>query len=270
MDFKVRSVSAKMLISSNLPVRRPNFMESATYAVEAAIEREHWWFVGRRRLFARELAGIDLRRSAPVLDIGTSTGTNLRMLRELGFSNMAGLELSEEAIRYCEEKGLGPVHRGDVCALPFPDRSFELVLATDIIEHVVNDDLALREIARVLTPGGRLLLTVPAFPSIWGLQDEVGRHLRRYRMRPLVRKVSLAGLQPNRQYHFNYLLFAPIWISRRVIGAFGIKLASEAQVNTRRLNELLFAIFSLDTLTAPILRPPFGVSILMLARKAGA
>jgi SAM-dependent methyltransferase len=241
-------------------------MEDATYAVEAAIEQHHWWFLERRRLFAREIGRFGLRQTAPILEVGASTGTNLRLLRELGFRNVTGLDLSEEAIRHSEAKGLGPVHRGDICDLPFPERSFELVLATDVIEHVADDDLALREVARVLTPGGRLLLTVPAFPSIWGLQDEVGKHFRRYRMRPLLRKVAAAGLQPDRRYHFNYLLFAPIWIARRVIDTLEIKLASENEVNSPLLNHVLSVIFRLDALTAPILRPPFGVSIFILAR----
>ncbi len=87
-------------------------MDLAAYAVEAEIETGHWWFVGRRRLFASELRRAAIPSDARILDIGTSTGTNLRMLRELGFHDVTGLDMSEEAIRYCESKGLGAV-RGD-------------------------------------------------------------------------------------------------------------------------------------------------------------
>jgi SAM-dependent methyltransferase len=242
-------------------------MEIAVHAVEAVVEETHWWFVGRRRLFAREIAALSLSPRARVLDIGTSTGTNLRMLRDAGYERVLGVDQSPEAIRHCETKGLGPVHQGDICDLPFDDGSFDLVLATDIVEHVVDDALALREVARVLAPGGALLLTVPAFQSLWGLQDDVAQHRRRYRMHELLRIVQGAGLKPLRRYHFNYLLFVPIWLARRFIGLLRLPLRSEAEVNTPLLNAVLSGIFRFDTLTSPVLRPWFGVSILIIARK---
>ena len=242
-------------------------MERSVYAVEAAIEETHWWYCGRRRLFARELALGGITAHARTLDTGTSAGTNLRMLKELGFRNVTGLDISEDAIAFCEAKGLGLVEQGDVCAMPFADDSFDLVLATDVVEHVEDDAGALREIARVLRPGGTLLLTVPAFKLLWGLQDRVSQHKRRYQLKPLAEKVTVAGLRVQRAYYFNYLLFLPIFLARRAIDALGIGLKSEGQVNTPLLNRLLAAIFTWDTSTAPLLKPPFGVSILMRATK---
>lgn len=245
-------------------------MKSPTYAVEAAVEATHWWFVGRRRLFAAELDRAKVTRQAQVLDLGTSTGTNLRMLRDLGYHRVVGLDISLEAIHYCESKGLGPVSQGDVCAIPFADSSFDLVFATDIVEHVDNDELAVAEIARVLRPGGYVLLTVPAFNALWGLQDEVAFHKRRYRLGPLLRKVRGAGLEPERAFYFNYLLCPPIWLVRRLLRVTRVRLASENQLNTRLLNRLLTSIFAYDVSTAPRLRPPFGVSALVLARKSSS
>lgn len=240
-------------------------MRSPAYAVEAVVEETHWWFVGRRRLFRRELERADIPPGATILDVGTSTGANLRLLRNLGYARVTGLDVSPDAIRFCESKGLGPVHQGDVCAIPFPDGHFDLVLATDVIEHVEDEPRALAEIRRVLAPGGRVLLTVPAFQSLWGLQDEVALHQRRYRRGPLVDLVRRAGLQPRRAFYFNYLLFGPIWLARRVMRAARIRVRSEGEVNTLALNVLLTAIFTLDVWSAPVVRPPFGVSILVLA-----
>jgi SAM-dependent methyltransferase len=244
-------------------------MDIAAYAVEADVEENHWWFVGRRWLFSREIAALGLPVDAPILEVGTSTGTNLRMLGDLGFQRVAGLDLSDEAIRFCADKKLGNVRRGDVCALPFEDASFELVLATDILEHVADDALALREIARVLKRAGRTLITVPAFDSLWGLQDEVAHHLRRYRLPPIKSAVEAAGLRVVRCFYFNYLLFVPIWLARQVLRALHIELASENQLNSLLLNRLLTYFFELDLRTAPWLTPPFGVSIFVLAEKAG-
>lgn len=242
-------------------------MDLATYAVEAEIEAGHWWFVGRRKLFAKELKRIGIQADARVLDIGTSTGTNLRMLQELGFRDVTGLDMSEEAIRFCAQKGLGSVQRGDVCSMPFEADSFDLLLATDIIEHVEDDERALAEIARVLRPGGNVLVTVPAFESLWGLQDRVSQHKRRYRLAQLRTTIERAGLNPTRAFYFNYILFMPIWIARRVIDGLGIELQSEGEINSPLLNRVLSFVFACDIHSASILRPPFGVSILLLASK---
>lgn len=242
-------------------------MLGTTYAAEAEIEETHWWFVGRRRLFGRELAAAGIPPDARILDVGTSTGSNLRMLRDLRYSAVEGLDSSEDAIRWCREKGLGLVRHGSVCAMPFEDGTFDAVLATDIIEHVDDDDRALAELARVTRRGGSILITVPAFPALWGLQDEVALHRRRYRMRPLLRLVRASGFSIARAYYFNYLLFLPIWGARRLMRLTRSRLQSEGQIRGAILDRVLSAIFTLDILTASRLRPPFGVSILVLAVK---
>jgi SAM-dependent methyltransferase len=242
-------------------------MEIPTYAAEAAIEADHWWFVGRRGLFAALLKGFPLPPDAAILDVGTGTGANLRLLRDLGFARVVGVDFSAEAIRFCAEKGLGSVQPGDVCALPFADRRFDLVFATDVIEHVEDDLAALREIRRVLRPGGHLLLTVPAFPILWGLQDEVSHHRRRYRLPLLVARLRAAGFAPQRYFYFNYLLFLPILAARRLMRLLQIRLASEGELNAKWLNRALTSLFRLDVKTAPWLRPPFGASALVVATR---
>lgn len=242
-------------------------METGTFAVEAEVEANHWWFVGRRRLFTSEITREGLKPGARILDVGTSTGTNLRMLRDIGFSEVEGLDFSIEAIRYCAEKGLGTVRQGDICAMPFEDSVFDLVLATDIIEHVEDDDRAVSEIARVLKPGGTVLVTVPAFQSLWGLQDRVAQHKRRYLRKELLTRLTEAGLSVKRCYYFNYVLFAPIWTARRLIDLFGVKMNSEAELNSPLVNRILDGIFTFDVKTAHLIRPPFGVSLLALAGK---
>lgn len=242
-------------------------MHSTTYAIEAEVEATHWWFTERRWLFGWLIGGFGLDRHARILDIGTSTGTNLRMLRELGFLHSEGLDASEEAVRWCAEKGYGKVSLGDVCELPFEDQTFDCVLATDIIEHVDDDAAALREICRVLKPGGQVLITVPAFMSLWGVQDIVGQHKRRYRASELRTRVEMAGLTTQRSFYFNYLLFLPILCVRRFVRCTHVKLESENQLNSPLLNRVLRMIFHFDVWSARWLRPPFGVSFLLNAKR---
>jgi len=243
-------------------------MNKLTYEVEAALESNHWWFKGRRKLFASHLNAVNLSRDARILDIGTSTGTNLRMLKELGFTQITGLDFSEEAIRFCAEKKLGTVMQGDICALPFPDQSFRFVLATDIIEHVDDDLLAAKEVFRVLEAGGQALFTVPAFMSLWSVQDTVSQHKRRYRSKQLLELIKASGFQIEKQFYFNYLLFSPIWFTRQLIKLLSLPVKNENLLTPSWINTILTAFFTLDVLTAEQMNAPFGVSVFCLARKA--
>jgi SAM-dependent methyltransferase len=244
-------------------------MDCPAYEIEAQVEACHWWFVGRRKLFATEIERAGLKCDAVVLDVGTSTGTNLRMLRDLGFTNVQGLDASEQAIRFCVGKGFGNTWQGDVCKMPFASDVFDLVLATDIIEHVEDHLQAMAEIERVLKPGGSVLITVPTFRCLWGLQDDIARHKRRYRKQEVLMLAGATGMQIERQYYFNYLLFLPIWVARRLIRILGVGVKSENELNSPRVNRILSLIFAIDTATAPILHMPFGVSALVVARKPG-
>src|SRR4051812_22406321 len=99
-------------------------METPVYKRESAVEAHHWWFVGRRELFRRELEALRLPESIRVLDVGAGTGANLRLLREMGFAHVVGVDVSSLARQLCRDKGFGEVLAADVLALPFMTGSF--------------------------------------------------------------------------------------------------------------------------------------------------
>jgi SAM-dependent methyltransferase len=245
-------------------------VETSALAIEDRVEATHWWFRGRRALVGRAIAGLGVGPGARVLDVGSGTGSNLRMLRDLGFRRVVGLDRSAAALRQCAAKRLGSVQRADVCALPFRDASFDLVLATDVLEHVRDEARAVAELHRVLRPGGALVATVPAFMGLWGRQDDVSHHLRRYRRAELVRGLAAGGFAVRRSFYFNYLLFAPIWLARRLMRWLRIEVASENELNPPWLDALLGGVFAFDVRSAPVLQPPFGVSILATGQRPAA
>jgi SAM-dependent methyltransferase len=239
-------------------------------ALEARVEERHWWFVGRRRLFARVI-GRSLSAPRPrVLDVGTSTGTNLRMCRALGFDHVTGVDVSEAALAYAVGKGLGPVSRADVRALPARANSFDLVLATDVIEHVDDDRAAVQELARVVGEHGVVLITVPAFQVLWSRHDEVTHHKRRYRKSAVIDLIAASGLELEECYYFNFLLFIPILAVRKLLALFRVKHRGDTALNIGFVNPILLWVFRRDVDLAPRIRPPFGVSLLALARKGSA
>lgn len=242
-------------------------MKFEAYEAESKLEATHWWFVVRRDLFKRFIAKLGLKKEANVLDIGTSTGTNLRLLVNMEFTNINGLDFSDHAIEFCRQKGLPAVTKGDICDMPFDDNSMDLVVATDIVEHVPDDQKALDEIYRVLKPGGHALLTVPMFMSLWGPQDDISLHQRRYKRTDFLNLVKKDGFTIKKSFFFNFLLFLPIWLARFVLNRSKHKGKSENDINNPLTNGLFKFIFKVDSLLAPLLHPPFGVSYFCLLQK---
>lgn len=240
-------------------------MRSEVYAVEARISDTHWWFAGRRRLFSRVIRALDPKASWRVLEVGVGTGANLDVLTSLGVRNVYACDVAIEAER-AAARGVA-FARADATRLPFKSASMDLIVAADVIEHIDDDLSALREFERVLRAGGHLMLTVPAFPSLWGPQDIVAHHRRRYRRQPLLDLVRSAGIRVVSCFHFNYVLFAPIWIARRVLLASRAEVRSENEINTPLVNRILTRVFFADVDTAATIKPPFGVSLCVMAVK---
>lgn len=242
-------------------------MKHTTYEAENEIEKTHWWFVGRRNLFRNIIQSLELSHTANILDIGTSTGTNLRLLAEMGHTNVKGLDSSPVARDFCAQKGLAEVMLGDIREIPFADDSVDLVLATDVIEHVDEDDIAIKEIYRIMKPGGYVLCTVPAFQNLWGIQDDVSQHKRRYKKKGFNILVHDAGFKIRKSFYFNYILFMPIWITRVLLKYLKPSIRAETDLNSKFINAVLLKIFTIDILSARIIQPPFGVSLLTLGQK---
>jgi SAM-dependent methyltransferase len=246
-------------------------VRAATYQIEAEVERRHWWFRGRRRILARFLSHLEpaLPANARVLDVGCGTGANGPVLAE-GGRFAVGLDASPIPLGLAgtAERGHAARLRGDAGALPFADASFDLVAALDVLEHLDDHVAAVRELRRVLLPGGALVIFVPALRLLWGVQDEVSHHRRRYGRAELRALLAGAELQIERLTFFNTLLFPPILAARLAMRLRPpADLKSENELGGPLANAVLERVFSLE---APLLARtdlPIGVSLACVARK---
>jgi SAM-dependent methyltransferase len=169
-------------------------------------EERHWWYRGRLRIVRHEVARLVLPRGARILDAGCGSG---RVLDELAqYGSVTGVDTSPLAAAAAEARG-HEVSRARVEDLPFEDASFDLVTCLDVIEHTPDDLEALTELVRVTRPGGHLLVTVPAYQSLWSAHDERNGHYRRYRRWNLRQVAETAGWQLVHDTHFNSLLLPP-------------------------------------------------------------
>jgi SAM-dependent methyltransferase len=246
----------------------PREMEQHTYSIMYEVEGTHWWFAGRRRIIAAFVEEIcrALGKARPrILDVGCGTGANLELLAQYG--DAEGVDISSDALNFCRARGLERVRQGAAEVLPYEDESFDLVTALDVVEHLDDDVAGLREMRRVLRPGGRALLFVPAFMFLWGVQDDVSNHRRRYTLKDLKRTVRAAGFEVERATYANITFFAPILAGRVLMRITGLRPASENNINVSALNGLLGRIFGAESALLNRLNLPFGVSALCVARR---
>ncbi|HEV2982717.1 MAG TPA: methyltransferase domain-containing protein [Solirubrobacteraceae bacterium] len=183
-------------------------------------EDRHWWYRGRRRVIARVIDALALSPRPRILDAGCGSGRNMVDLARRG--TVTGIELSDTSVALARERGAGEVIAGSVMQMPFASDSFDLAVCLDVIEHLEDDVGALRELRRVVSPGGALLVTVPAYQWLWSGHDEVNHHQRRYTAGTLRRAAEQAGWQQVRSTHFNSLLL-PVAVALRVLDRFSHK-----------------------------------------------
>jgi SAM-dependent methyltransferase len=189
-------------------------VEEAEFQAILDHEDRHWWYRGRLRIVRREVEQLGLPRGARILDAGCGSG---RVLDELArFGDVVGVDLSPSAVAAAWARGHS-VAKARVEELPFDDATFDLVTCLDVIEHTPDDVRALRELVRVTRPGGHLLVTAPAYQSLWSAHDVRNEHYRRYRRGSLRDAAGRAGWTLVRDTHFNSLLL-PAAAATRVAG----------------------------------------------------
>jgi SAM-dependent methyltransferase len=256
---------------NNIAESLPREMQEHTYAIMYRVEGSHWWFVGRRRIIAGFLEqicaefheeGIERPR---ILDVGCGTGANLELLAQFG--DAEGVDVSDEALSFCRARGLRNVRECAAESLPFENESFDLVTGLDVVEHLDDDLAGLREMSRVLRPGGRVMVFVPAFMFLWGVQDDVSHHRRRYTLPVLKRRMAEAGLTVERATYANMVLFAPILVGRLLMKLTGFRPASENDINVGPLNGFLGRALGAESWWLRRMNFPFGVSIVCIARR---
>lgn len=203
------------------------------------VDEHHWWYRGRRAIIAGELERFELPSPARVLDAGCGSGRTLLELARFG--EVYGLELNEEAAAVARARGDFAIHIGRVEELPFPDGTFDLTTCLDVIEHTPNDVAALAELRRVSRPGARLLMTVPAYQSLWSRHDVANHHYRRYSRRTLTAAAQAAGWRLERITSFNSVLLAPAAIVRLLERNLhpGSNYVTDLHLGRRRLNRIL-------------------------------
>lgn len=237
------------------------------------VEEEHWFYKGKRELVFHWLTECGYRRNADlkVLDAGAGTGILVRDLKKVyGDERILGVEYSDDAREIAKEAYGLQLQAGSILELPVEDKTVDVAIALDVLEHVERDDIALSELLRVTKSDGHLVLNVPAMPSLWSDWDVSLGHFRRYTM-PSFKTLLGPGMQRNEFSivyigYINALAFPLIYAYRKFRRLVPTETRAEDKVPGPLLNKLLKASF-VEPAKQPWFKAPFGVSIFCVIRK---
>lgn len=234
------------------------------------LEDSLWWYVAMRRI-VRTIFDASLPANGArlqILDAGSGTGGSLSLLHRYG--QVTSFDFSEKAAEMYRTRESGRILVASTDAIPFADASFDLVTSFDVICQLESpaDEAALREMARVLRPGGSFFVRVPANQALYGPHDKILHTQHRYSAGELAAKIEAAGLQVVRTTYANTWLF-PVALARRLLARLNKNAAAESDVRPvpSLLNAALQAVLSSEAEIIKRTRLPLGLSVMALARK---
>ncbi|NSW56318.1 MAG: class I SAM-dependent methyltransferase [Armatimonadetes bacterium] len=229
-------------------------------------EDHYWWFVGRRRLI-RALVDRYAPGARRILDVGCGTGGTLDALAGLG--DLAGADLSEDALGFCRSRGHKDLARCLAEALPFRDGAADVVLGCDLLEHMENDAAGLAEMVRVARPGGVIIITVPAYQWLWSEHDEAISHLRRYSASDIRRIVEANGAHLVKLTYAVSLVF-PIVVVFRILSRLRLRPMGKPHTQLMSLppwaNRILIWLHDLETWWVTRAGFPCGTTVVVVLR----
>ena len=240
-------------------------MDPAYAAVHAEEDRAHWWFIGRRAVILAEMARRLPAGRARMAELGCGSGGMLEALARFGTA--VGVETDAALRARAQERGLDVRVGALPDAIPLHPGRWDAVCLFDVLEHVDDEAGALAACRRLLVPGGRLFVTVPAYAWLWSRHDELLGHRRRYTARALRQVAERAGFTVERLTYFNTILAPPI-MAVRIVRAALRRPGHDLDRPAPWLNRALAACFSAEARLLRWTSPPFGISILLVARRA--
>jgi SAM-dependent methyltransferase len=235
------------------------------------VEEWHWWYRGRRRIIAALVRRLELPPGAEILDAGCGSGRNMVDLTRYG--SVTGLEIADASVHWARNRGIGEVVQGSIADAPFPDGRFDFAVCLDVLEHIADDVGALRELRRVVRPGGMLLVTVPAYQSLWSEHDVINHHKRRYTRRSLSAVATDAGWVTAWTTYFNGCLLPAAAMHRRLsrLRHSVDEPVSDLELTPLRLNGMLEAPLRLEArIIGQGWRIPAGLSLMAVLRNGAA
>lgn len=241
-------------------------MQEIVYHNNYELENSYWWFVARKKIL-RDLIQryCLLNNKSNLLDVGCGTGGFASFISQ--YFNVICLDTSDLALSYCQDRGLKNLFKGTL--EEFNKDNIQIITMLDVVEHIENDKRVIERAYELLENNGYLIVTVPAYKWLWSDHDEIHMHKRRYKKKEIARLVESAGFEIVFSTYFNFFLFPTVAIMRIIEILFKTKKNIDKPVVSVPyfINKLLEKIFSLEKYFLKFIKFPFGLSILIIAKK---
>ena len=238
-------------------------MDARAYHDMVYRQDEHWWFKARREILSEEIKDLNLRGDIKILEIGCGAGGNISMLQKFG--EVYAVELDEYSREYAKMKMQVEVQPGSLPDnIPFSDNTFDLVCLFDVLEHVKQDDKALIAIQKILVPGGKLLITIPAHQWLFSTHDKILHHHRRYSWKGIVKILNYCNYSILRMSYYNTVLFPVVVIVRLMDLFIHTDKSTGSSIPSPWLNSILFSLFRFEKYILRHITLPYGASMIIV------
>jgi SAM-dependent methyltransferase len=230
---------------------------------------DHFWYHGFRSFVRPALAEVAAgRANLRIVDCGCGTGHNLELLAAHG--RVVGFDLTSGGLVRARARG-EPVARADITRAPFRSETFDLATSFDVMQCLEHDREAVREMARLLKPGGAALITMAALEALRGDHSDWWREFRRYTPSMARALAEQAGLRVER-VQFLFASLVPSMLAVRSVQRIARplrrpRLDADIAVPSRPINRLLTWAVRAEAVVGRRVPMPFGSSLLLVARK---
>lgn len=243
-------------------------VKTSEYARMAEYEQSYWWHLGRLEIIQTYLKRVfGKRHNSTILNVGCGTGGTIDMLEKFG--HVDNVDTSDDAIAFVKTRGNKNIMKVDGIDLPYEDKTYDVVGAFDVLEHIEDDKRALFEWKRVLKDDGVIVITVPAYQWLWSEHDASLHHRRRYTVKSLMTVAAEAGLKPEKKsYAISFSL--PLVIGYRVASkALNRKGGSETSYVPvpRSINKFFTVLLKVEAKLHDKISLPAGTSVITILHK---
>jgi SAM-dependent methyltransferase len=242
-------------------------MEIDAYIEMSALEENHWWFVGRRKILQAIISSLNLTRDARILELGSGTGGNFSLLSRYG--RLTAVEKEDIA----REISRGQSADVEIIAgelpnnISLPRGKFDLICLFDVLEHIEDDVTTMRLVKDLLAQDGVAMITVPAYKALYGPHDIKLHHKRRYEANELRKLLLQSGLQIDSFSFINAALLPLAFLARWLDNFLKRQEAMGAKMPPNWLNTILGSIFGAEAHIIKRMNLPFGLSLLAVVRR---